>query len=331
MRSVRMSTQKGDVMCKTRVSEQYIRTQTMSKTAVDVVFLMHRRNERTRAQNWAMHGFALCRLVSAKDALRTLGQQRGDSADTIAAAVAAAPDSMGLYVDVICARSLTGALLTEVEKSTCSFGLDFVQLSALPHVINFYRKRGFHHSPVCGKENTQTRALAERQKGKRFVAAESIFCPAPSSGKLQVKDGEMYDFMRHLVREGYSVTCAAESQRARRQTESSDASSHGTRDITRQEFWHKDCDEDGFTMFKCVACHLQKNPSQCRSGICTGRATTAGMKEASPPTPSHSAKREKRQHRTTRKNGRAKQTGKRPPPTSNVRAKTRRARTARRG
>lgn len=56
------------------------------------------------------------------------------------------------YIDVICAKGGGTALLNEVEKIAKEKGKKGIKLSALPHVVSYYRKFGYKHHDECAVE-----------------------------------------------------------------------------------------------------------------------------------------------------------------------------------
>lgn len=79
-------------------------------------------------------------------------------------------DSDSVYIDVICTQQGYGALLVhEIIRWTAQIGRRHVELSALPNVINFYRKIGFRLSDnkEC-KETDKLKKIANRVSGLRF-------------------------------------------------------------------------------------------------------------------------------------------------------------------
>lgn len=213
---IRVSLQKGDVMCRKSLSNAYI-SALFKDTArpLDVVFIMHALHQKRSARvHKSMAGFVLCQFVSSRD-------------DHL-------PD--GLRVRIICARQGGKVLLQHVEHYAREIGLGHVELEAVPNVINFYRSCGYRHVSSCAEqEDASVAASAEQQRTKRFKRDEDI-----------VKDRSYVAFMRKLVDNGMSVTCKA--QKHNKITDKHFFNPPPSRKINQNS---ETCDEDGFRMMHC--------------------------------------------------------------------------------
>lgn len=97
----------------------------------------------------------------------------------------------GVYVDVICAKGAGTALLDEVWKFAVRKGFVYIQLSALPHVINFYRRFGFKNTEAQCKADPDVEAFATRVE--KLLFADQLEA---------IKHPEFSQFLTYLVKKG---------------------------------------------------------------------------------------------------------------------------------
>ena len=128
----------GPSLCKAMVSYTYLKNKKVLNSANMIIVASTSTRLRTKSKI-DLHGFA---LVQTK------------------------PES--LYVDIICASGVGKKILQEVYKAGREMRKKYVSLSALPRVINFYRKEGFIHSENGCKENQSTTTIAKRVSHLRF-------------------------------------------------------------------------------------------------------------------------------------------------------------------
>lgn len=110
----------------------------------------------------------------------------------------------GVYIDVICAKGYGKQMIEHIEKYAKAEGKAFVHLSALPHVINYYRKLGFVHSESdeC-KEHHLVTKQAEKVKSLRF-GKKKIKGVVYTDAEMAVKDQKFDKLLKALVRHGYT-------------------------------------------------------------------------------------------------------------------------------
>ena len=119
-----------------------------------------------------------------------------------------------LYVDVICSKGAGKALLKECYDLAKKMGKFQIKLSALPHVISFYRKQGFVHSESCTMDsNIQNKS--NKILSKRFTNLNNV-----------MKDKNFDDLLSTLVKKKLV---------AKKKCKTVD-----------------DCSKDGFSMTKCI-------------------------------------------------------------------------------
>jgi hypothetical protein len=128
----------GALLCKGMVSYTYLKNEKVLNNANMIVVASTSTKLRSTSKI-ELHGFALI-------------QKRQDS----------------LYVDIICASGVGKKILKVVYKAGREMRKKFVTLSALPRVINFYRKEGFFHSENGCKENQLITRIAEQVSHLRF-------------------------------------------------------------------------------------------------------------------------------------------------------------------
>ena len=128
----------GASLCKGMVSYTYLKNKQVLTNANMVVVASTITKLRTKSKI-ELHGFALI-------------QNRQES----------------LYVDIICASGVGKKILQEVYKTGREMKKKYITLSALPRVINFYRKEGFLHSENGCKEKLLITRIAEQVSHLRF-------------------------------------------------------------------------------------------------------------------------------------------------------------------
>lgn len=128
----------GASLCKAMVSYTYLKNKKVLSSANMMVVASTSTKLRTKSKI-ELHGFA---IIQNK------------------------PES--LYVDIICASGVGKKILQEVYKAGREMRKKYVTLSALPRVINFYRKEGFIHSENGCKEKQSTETIAKQVSHLRF-------------------------------------------------------------------------------------------------------------------------------------------------------------------
>ena len=94
-------------------------------------------------------------------------------------------------------RGLSKRLFNRLEDLCREKGYNIIQLSALPYVINFYRKLGYRHilDPNCNgkdKEKTKIKNLAEAFQKKKFSSDEEV--------KMKIKIDKIIQLHIELVK-----------------------------------------------------------------------------------------------------------------------------------
>lgn len=112
-------------------------------------------------------------LRSASHVLLMFTQGRTRSARPVLKGFVIAQSRRGsLYIDLVCAKGGGSAAIREVERYAKEIGRSRVSLSALPYVVNFYRKLGYRNAhtnaPGC-KESPVVAAAAKKVSGKTFT------------------------------------------------------------------------------------------------------------------------------------------------------------------
>lgn len=241
--------------CRRSVNAQYIRDSFKEKKgqhAVDMIFQVMRRTKgRTRKMGaWLPHGFALCKFIED------------------------AANEWGVYVDVVCAHQGTGTfLLTQLENLACEFGASFMQLSAIPNVINFYRnKLRYHHVKSC-----------------KSKPDEKLEKHAATVSNMRVNSSpQFYTFLRQLTTMGYSSRCRIPIQTDRgaqvpkcpakdeddvcNLTNAQWRGLQSKKLLSDTQYKNLLCERDGFVMRKCLKCHLK---DVCGRHGCPGVAKNA--------------------------------------------------------
>lgn len=128
----------GASLCKGVVSYTYLKNEKVLNSANMIIVASTITKLRTKSKI-ELHGFALI-------------QNRPES----------------LYVDIICASGVGKKILQEVYKAGKEMEKKYITLSALPRVINFYRKEGFLHSENGCKEKQLITRIAEQVSHLRF-------------------------------------------------------------------------------------------------------------------------------------------------------------------
>ena len=174
---IRRTLQKGDVMCHSQLSKDYIFLQLENST--DVVLVMDeesiKRNGRVQR---SVRGFAMCQFVTHNF-------------------------TPGLRITIICAKSNGGVFIKKVDEYALRTGCTYVELEAVNNVINFYRKYGYRHITSCDQEETPALHLtAEVQSTKKFENKEVLN-----------SDKDYVNFMRDLTDSGFSVSCRPDHQK----------------------------------------------------------------------------------------------------------------------
>lgn len=127
----------GASICGALVSHTYVKRNAIENADMIVVSLTKKRTRTGERIN--LHGFALIRTKKS-----------------------------ALYVDVICAKGVGKKILQRVYENAQHMGKRFITLSALPHVIHFYRKEGFIHSENACVEHDNIKRVARESAHMRF-------------------------------------------------------------------------------------------------------------------------------------------------------------------
>tara|TARA_B100001093_G_C26776215_1_gene992521 strand:- start:943 stop:1425 length:483 start_codon:yes stop_codon:yes gene_type:complete len=120
-----------------------------------------------------------------------------------------------IYVDVICARKVGKKLLNEMYEFARRNKVEYIQLSALPHVINFYKKERFVHSEKGCIADEKTRKVSDMVKGYEFKDFKDV-----------MKNRDFVKFLEHLRKQKLVANkkCTSVAK----------------------------CSEDGYTMTRCI-------------------------------------------------------------------------------
>lgn len=129
----------GASLCRAMVSYTYLKNESVMTNANMIIVASTTSKLRTKSKI-ELHGFALI-------------QKRTES----------------LYIDIICASGVGKRILQEVYKIGKEMQKKYITLSALPRVINFYRKEGFIHSENGCKEKKSIERIAKQVSHLRFA------------------------------------------------------------------------------------------------------------------------------------------------------------------
>lgn len=160
-------------------------------------------------------------------------------------------DKNGIYLNVICTRPLYGNILLDfLEKFAKKKRFDFIQLSSLAYVINYYRKKGYRHIKNCTSkegedyiEEEEISRKAELNSQKKFKNDDDIIDYEENEddkiikSSIKEKDIEFINFLKLLSSRGYGVNCSNYKDRPSK--------------YRTYSFLDKKCMEQGFTMIKC--------------------------------------------------------------------------------
>ena len=144
----------------------------------------------------------------------------------------------GIYIDVICAKGHGKQMMEKIEEYARKEGKKFIHLSALPHVINYYRKQGFVHSrdqscvepkPVTtqAKKVEKLRFPKQKVKGDRYTEAETA-----------VRDQKFRKLLSLLISKGFAKDNSCRGP--------------GLIPIKHKGEYHNGCSVDGYIMRKCL-------------------------------------------------------------------------------
>ena len=201
----------GKSMCNNIIEKGFFNKESVNDNT-SVIFLIESKLD-SRKGSYHMVGFSLCNDLNLTG------------------------EGNGIYLDAICARPRYGSIL-----------LDFIELSSLAYVINYYRKKGYRHIKNCqtkegeGYRENQISRSAELNSYKKFKKDEDIIEWEEDNNKIirnsiQEKDSGFVDFLKLLSSRGYGVNCSEYKDRP---------SSSRT-----YAFLNKKCMDEGFTMIKC--------------------------------------------------------------------------------
>jgi len=126
-------------ICKGKVRHTYIREQSISGANMMVVAYTAKKGTRSLRDSFNIHGFAFIKKTKSV-----------------------------MYIDVICGIGVGKRILHTIYNKARALNIKCITLSALPHVINFYRKEGFIHAESCKSETEIIRVIAEANKSLRF-------------------------------------------------------------------------------------------------------------------------------------------------------------------
>lgn len=109
-----------------------------------------------------------------------------------------------VYIDVICAKGYGKQMMEKIEEYARSEGKKFIHLSALPHVINYYRNLGFVHSTTdfCREPHLVTKQ-AEKVKKLRFTK-KKIKGEWYTEAEMAVRDKKFNDLLKVLIRQKFA-------------------------------------------------------------------------------------------------------------------------------
>ena len=103
-------------------------------------------------------------------------------------------ETNSVFIDLICARGYGSKLIATIEREARKLDKRYVSLSALPHVINYYRRIGFVHATTGAcKEHDDVQTEAEKVKNMRFADDDAA-----------AKNRAFARFLRFLVRKGFN-------------------------------------------------------------------------------------------------------------------------------
>ena len=190
-----------------------------------MIFIIESRLE-SRKRSFHMVGFSLCNDLNIES------------------------DKNGIYLDAICTRPRYGSILLDfIEKFAKEKRFDFIKLSSLAYVINYYRKRGYRHVKNCknkegeGYREEQISRMAELNSHKKFKDDDAIIEYEEDEDdkiirkSIQEKDIEFVNFLKLLSSRGYGVNCSNHKDRPSK--------------YRTYSFLDKKCMDEGFTMIKC--------------------------------------------------------------------------------
>lgn len=156
----------------------------------------------------------------------------------------------GIYLDAICCKPGYGSILLKfIENFAQKKKFNFIELSALAYIINYYRKQGYRHTKNCrlkegeGYREKNIPKLAELNVIKKFKNEDDIIYWKEGKNKniilksINEKDPDFVNFLKLLSIRGYGVSCSKYKKRPK--------------DNKTYTFIKKKCMNEGFTMRKC--------------------------------------------------------------------------------
>ena len=215
----------GKDICNSAIPKGFFEKQSINDDT-SMIFIIESRLE-SRKKSFHMEGFALCNDLNLYS------------------------NNNGIYLDAICTRPKYGSILLNlIEYFSKKKRFEFIQLSSLAYVINYYRKKGYRHIKKCTQKEgdfyreQEIPRMAESNSHKKFKDDNDIIDYEEDENNkiirksIQEKDVEFINFLKLLSSRGYGVNCSDHKNRPSK--------------YRTYSFLDKKCMDEGFTMIKCL-------------------------------------------------------------------------------